>query len=53
MLMPALFVSLVLLVAAAQKAKNALGRSSASREHITKLEQPKFSLDIYGHNHLI
>jgi len=51
--MPDLFVSLVLLVAAAQKAKNALGRSRVSREHITKLEQPKFSLDIYDHNHLI
>ncbi len=30
-----------------KKAKNALGRGSASSRHTTKLEQSRFSLDIY------
>jgi hypothetical protein len=30
-----------------KKAKNALGRGSASSRHIMKLEQSRFSLDIY------
>jgi hypothetical protein len=44
----ALFVSLVLLVAAAKKAKHALGRGGAIMRHITKLEQSRFSADIYA-----
>ncbi len=38
---------LVLLVAITN---NALGRGSASSKHITKLEQSRFSLDIYDRN---
>jgi hypothetical protein len=30
-----------------KKAKNALGRDSSSSRHTTKLEQSRFSLDIY------
>jgi len=41
-LLPVLFVSLVLLVAAAKKAKSALGICGASRGHITKIEQSIF-----------
>jgi len=41
----ALFVSLLLLVVAA---KNAFGIGSTSSGHITKLEQCRFSLDIYA-----
>jgi hypothetical protein len=37
-----------MLVAAAKKAKNALGKGSTRRGHKTKLEQSRFSLDIYG-----
>jgi hypothetical protein len=33
-----------------KKAKNALGRGDASSGHITKLEQSRLSLDIYGAN---
>jgi hypothetical protein len=45
--MAALFVKLVLLVAAAKKAENALGRCGASSRHITNLSN-LYSLDIYG-----
>jgi hypothetical protein len=30
------------------RSKNALGKGSTSSGHITKLEQSRFSLDIYG-----
>jgi hypothetical protein len=43
-----LLVLLVLLVAAAKKVKNALGRGGTNIRHITKLVQSIFSLDIYG-----
>jgi hypothetical protein len=33
-----------------KEAKNALGRGGTSSRHITKLEQYKFSLDIYAHS---
>jgi hypothetical protein len=42
------FVLLVLLVATAKNAKNALGRGGANNGHIIKLEQSRFSLDING-----
>ncbi len=32
-----------------KEAQNALGRSSASSGHITKLEQSRFSFDIYDY----
>jgi hypothetical protein len=39
-------------VSAAKKAKNALrGGGGASGRHITKLEQSRFSSDIYGFTH--
>jgi hypothetical protein len=34
------------------RCKNALGRGSTSNRHITKLEQSRFSLDIYDANWL-
>jgi hypothetical protein len=34
--------------ACSKKAKNAVGRGSTSSGRITKLEQSRFSLDIYG-----
>ncbi len=40
--MPALFVSLVMLVAAAKKSKKCLGRCGVCCGHITKLEQSIF-----------
>ncbi len=40
---------LVLLVCTVSgRSKNALGKGSTSNGHITKLEQSRFSLDIYG-----
>jgi hypothetical protein len=33
-----------------KKAKNPLGRRGASGRHLTKLEQSRFSLDIYDTN---
>jgi hypothetical protein len=32
-----------------KKSINALGQNGTSKEHITKLEQSIFSLDIYGY----
>jgi len=41
-------VSLIAIVSGhSKKAKNALGRGGTSSGHVTKLDQSKFSLDIY------